>query len=330
MKRLLLFTVLISLLSQCTQNDKMIYGHRVGDLKIGGTEDIVLSKLKNYQIDELSNTNDELYKNDKYYNVYEKDQLILSLMFSFNKLRAIQVHGKNFYTSRGTTVGHNAQKVLDMGHRFRAITEHDYSFVAHTDEEDVYFYFEKKMTKNQQIGRFAELMSISVGQVFDIKEVKKEAKINKKNGHVKDNTFYSRKFNMELAIPDDWANKTDESNVSTVEELLFIENDKDETSLVIVAQKLRNNEIKSGFQYFSHEELKILKFEVISDTPVSIAGKEFYMAKTEIQVNERKQKQLMYCTIKDQYAIVITGKYYNDEHENVVKGFITSIRTHNP
>jgi len=58
--------------------------------------------------------------------------------------------------------------------------------------------------------------------------------------------------------------------------LLFINNESDETSLVIVAQKLRNDLVKNGLQYLTLGEMKGLGIKVTKDHPVSIAGNEYY------------------------------------------------------
>lgn len=328
MKKIVLFAFLLTFLSQCTTDDKKITDKRVGNLKIGSGMSRVLSKLEMYNVKELQNISiPGLYK---YYNIYDNNKLIFSLMFFQDKLWAIQVHDNTYYTSKGVRIGNTAQEVINKGHKIWAIvTQTKNSLRAQTELDDVFFYFQKRVTKSGQIGKYARLQRITIGQLFDIYSELEIA--NKKSENLSitnDGTFYSKKFDLELFLPNNWTNKTKESKIPSVTELLFIKDDNKEISLLVIAQKL-SSKFSNGYDYLTKNKKHFPTLSNVSSNPVLIANQEFYSGVMKAEINGRTQIQLHYCTINNDYAVIITGKYFVKENEGRIRELIGKIKAHN-
>lgn len=328
MKKIVYFALILVFLCQCTPNDKLITKDRVGCLKLGSSEFDVLSKLSMYNVNELKSIGiPNLYK---YYNVYDNKKLIHTLMFSQDKLWAIQVHDNTFYTSKRVMIGNTYQAILNKGHLILALRENDKTLRSQIEEDNVYFYFQKKITKYGKIGRQAMLKSITIGSSFDVYEMLEKENEKKENlSTFNKDTFYNEKFNLELLIPNGWTNKTEESNTPSVTELLFITNKNEESSLLLIAEKLSNSKFSNGFDYITKTGKYTSSLSNISDNPITIAEQEFYTGVLDVDINGRIQKQLYYCTVNKQYAIIITAKFFDDKNLEKIKELILMIKPHN-
>ena len=138
--RKLVFFLFSLIFYQCDlKDDYLITNNRIGNLKIGNSEKVILDKLQNYRIESL-----DISLHKTLYNIYNSMALILSFEFFLKELWAIQVHSKKYLTGKNIGVGNTAQEVVNKGHKIWAITKEDLSLRAQIEEDDIYFYFKKK------------------------------------------------------------------------------------------------------------------------------------------------------------------------------------------
>jgi len=316
MKRLIPIILSLIIFTQCSNNSKLIDSDYVGNIKIGNTEEEVISELKMYNVKEITQLRQY---SKKYYNVYNNKKLILSLRFTHYELSAIQVHDNSFYTNKNIRVDNTVQEVLDRGYRIFFESGSDNKLVAEVSEKGYYFNFQKILTvRSKRVAKYAKILSISVGDSFDIDDVIKKYKRNRL-GKVNGNTFYSAEFDLKFNIPDDWYIKTEESFIPKVKELLFVTNVDNSGSLLIAVEKLKSKKIKSGYDYFMISNIDIDK------EPISLANHKFYRATIKTDSDNTDSGQEVYCTVKGKYVLLITVGYSNSNIKKQMDSLINSL-----
>lgn len=172
--KVLLILCLVPFFNMCVKsNDFIITENRAGNVKLGDTEIKARKQLEGYKIEEVTNTYRSIYK---YLEVYDDNTKILELRFSGEALDAIKVYSKKYTTENGVKLGNTAQEVTDLGYFVWGIVDLEDGFRAQIrvktfsgtikEMEKVYFYFNKVMTRNGEIGKNAQLKCIVLGYDF--------------------------------------------------------------------------------------------------------------------------------------------------------------------
>lgn len=135
----------------------------------------------------------------------------------------------------------------------------------------------------------------------------------------------SNTFNIKLQIPENWTAKTQQTAINKVTEMLFLQNKNNKSNVLIIAEKLKNKDIQSGYDYFKHISPS-LGINDISDKEYIIAGKSFFSLENDIIINSEIQHQIHYAALENGYTILITGKYFDKENLKPIKNLIFSLQ----
>jgi len=322
-KSLLLLFLATAILSCEMKNDYVISSNKVGNLRIGDSYEKVKKKLPDCTfMDRQGDYNG--FTSDRFYSVLRNNKRVMDLKFSSDKLNAVKVYSSRYMTGRGVKTGLVAQEVINIGHGFWAMNDRNDGFLANASVkkgsdyrkmENVYFLFEKKMTSRMELGKFAKLKSIFVGEYFNLKALNPLDE-KKLLGQVENNIYKNDFFKFEMSIPEGWIQKTVSLNShKKVYELLFLVNDVNGSNFLIVAEKLYSKDIKDGYDYLK-EAGRLLNIENnMAIEPFNINDKTFYKVHVHsMDKDDKLQKQAHHVIVMEGFAILITVKY-NDENE---------------
>ncbi|BDD08828.1 hypothetical protein FUAX_12600 [Fulvitalea axinellae] len=311
----------VIVLSSCgpNANDRTFTGKRVGNVEIGLSKSVALERLKSFTVKEMKG-----YKkpdsSTEYYEVLNGKKRAMILLFENNTLRAIKLFSKKYYTKNGTlSTALTTQDIYDRGYRLNAVGLEKNSAYGRCEVykknkvERGYAPLEKgampviKLTSKGKPAAFSKVKAFYIGDSFRMITLKEE-KYNKMDfGTLTGQTYLNDKFNLEISFPENWTpNATKKEVLGKVSELLFAKNENEETFLLI-AEKIRSQNIRSGKDYFNHgkETGTIKKLGKIEE--VKIAGRVFHKAPVVLPENK---KALMYATYepKGNFVLLLSGK----------------------